>query len=75
MTATTSNSQRITEFCKPYSPKVVSYHYPIPYIKQSLPVEGGSQREPLANDLLRERIAHIGAHMDLHKQNPSSTPI
>lgn len=23
------------------SPSVVFYHYPIPYIKQSLPVEGG----------------------------------
>ena len=51
------------------SPNEVSYHYPINYIPQSLPVEGilpstihewtqslpvegGSHREPLANDLL-----------------------
>ena len=34
------------------SPNEVSYHHPINYIPQSLPVEGGSHREPLANDLL-----------------------
>ena len=53
-------------------PKKVSCHYPINYIPQSLPVEGGSLREPLANDLLRERIAHIGEQSDLHKLHPST---
>ena len=41
------------------------------YIPQSLPIEGGSHREPLANDLLRERIAKIGEQSDLHKLHPS----
>ena len=30
--------------------------------------------QPLANDLLRERIAHIGTHTDLHKLHPSPFP-
>ena len=30
--------------------------------------------QPLANDLLRERIAHIGKQSDLHKRNPSPSP-
>ena len=53
-------------------PNTVSYHYITNYIPQSLPVEGGSHREPLANDLLRERIAHIGEQTDLHKLHPSN---
>ena len=44
------------------------------YIPQSLPIEGGSHREPLANDLLRERIAKIGEQSDLHKLYPSPPP-
>ena len=30
--------------------------------------------QPLANDLLRERIAHIGTQTDLHKLYPSPSP-
>ena len=45
------------------------------YIKRYLPVEGGSHREPLANDLLRERIAQIGEQIELHKRNSISTLI
>ena len=37
------------------SPNEVFYHYPINKWTQSLPVEGGSHREPLANDLLMYR--------------------
>ena len=56
-------------------PKTVSTHYRGNEIPQSLPVEGGSLREPLANDLLRERIAHIGEQSDLHKLYPNPSPI
>ena len=31
--------------------------------------------QPLANDLRRERIAHIGTQSDLHKLHPSPIPI
>ena len=56
-------------------PVAVFHHYPIHEIPQSLSVECGSLREPLANDLLRERIAHIGEQIEWHKRNSISTPI
>ena len=50
----------------PRSPKL--YPAVAPRRRRMLP-------QPLANDLRRERIAHIGTHTDLHKLYPSPIPI
>ena len=47
----------ITKLHAILSPNEVFYHYIINKRTQSLPVEGGSRREPLANDLLMPRTA------------------